>query len=271
MSDVEKRVRDFYDNFGWVAKEGESGEDALFRHFSRPYYPYHEGVNARTKMCFSDLSGKLLMAGGGDLPEIHVAIARGFSATTFLDISSRSLEIAKQKFLDKGEYINESILSIPKPENHFDAVYCAHVIYHIDKDLQEKAVRELIRVTKPGGRIVLIYRNPASVATRLLQVKRKIAQLLRLKRRAKTDARRPSQLPQLYFFVHPLGWWTRFNDECDVDMIAWDVMSNLEEKQVFITDILASFGYRLCSWFENKCPKSAVRLWSYPIVILTKR
>ena len=97
-SDVEKSVQNFYDTFGWVDTAGVSGEDTLFRKFSPPYYPYHDGVNERTLKCFSALGGKLLMAGGGDLPETHVAIAKMFSVTTFLDISDRALEIAKTKF-----------------------------------------------------------------------------------------------------------------------------------------------------------------------------
>ena len=63
-SDVEKSVQNFYDTFGWVDTAGVSGEDTLFRKFSPPYYPYHDGVNERTLKCFSALGGKLLMAGG---------------------------------------------------------------------------------------------------------------------------------------------------------------------------------------------------------------
>jgi ubiquinone/menaquinone biosynthesis C-methylase UbiE len=54
-----------------------------------------------------------------------------------------------------------------EPEDHFDAAYCAHVIYHIDSDHQDKAIRELIRVTKPGGRIVVIYSNQDSLPSRI--------------------------------------------------------------------------------------------------------
>ena len=104
MNDVEKTVQTFYDTFGWVETAGVSGEDALFRKFSPPYYLYHDGVNDRTLKCFSTLGGKLLMAGGGDLPETHVAIAKMFSPTTFLDISDRALAIAKKKFDGQAEY-----------------------------------------------------------------------------------------------------------------------------------------------------------------------
>ena len=146
MNDVEKASRIF--TTPWLGRHsGRVGRGrAISEKFSPPYYPYHDGVNDRTLKCFSALGGNLLMAGGGDPPETHVAIAKMFSATTFLDISDRALAIAKRNSTVRlSTYVIAR--GIPKPEHYFDAAYCAHVIYHIDKDLQETAIRELIRVT----------------------------------------------------------------------------------------------------------------------------
>jgi SAM-dependent methyltransferase len=267
----EEKVRDFYDRFGWVRKAGVSGEEALFRDFSPPYYPYHERVNARTMDCIADLAGRLLIAGGGDLPETHITLAGRFSQTTCLDISKVAIEIARSKLGERAECIVGSILDIPKPQNHFDVVYCAHVIYHIDRDHQSKAVRELIRVTRPGGRVIVIYANPESVPVRIARVKEKLPLLRKLKRarpHGRPDAR--SQ-PPLYYFAHSLSWWSQFEGQCEVRMKPWDVMGNVQEQTILINDAIASFGYRLCSWFENRFPDTAARWWSYPLVVLTKK
>jgi len=271
MNREEEKVRDFYDHYGWVTKAGVSGEDALFREFSQPYYAYHEGVNARTMDSFPALGGKLLLAGGGDLPETHVAIAKRFSQTTCLDISKVAIDIARNKLENKGEFFVGSILDIPKPENYFDAVYCAHVIYHIDGDCQQTAVRELIRVTKPGGRIVVIYSNPDSLPKRIARAKGKLPLLGKLKRKKPNRKFPAGSRPPLYFFSHPLSWWAQFGDECDVEMKPWDVMSNGEEQEIFINDRIASNGYRICAWLENRYPDKTVRWWSYPLVLLTKK
>lgn len=271
MNREEQKVRDFYDHYGWVVKAGVSGEDTLFRDFSPAYYPYHARVNARTMECFADLTGRLLIAGGGDLPETHVTIAKKFSETTCLDISKVATEIARNKLENRGEFIVGSILEIPKPGDYFDAVYCAHVIYHIDRGHQDDAVRELIRVTKPRGRIVVIYSNQDSVANRITRLKRRLPVLRNLKRQ-KTHGRPGSgNLPPLYFFAHPLDWWSRFEDECDVKMKPWDVMGSTQEAAILINDTIASVGYKICSWFENKYPDRAARWWSYPLIVLTKK
>ena len=77
--------------------------------------------------------------------------------------------------------------------------------------------------------------------------------------------------PPLYYFAHPLAWWARFARECDLAIIPWDVLSNWEEEQLFMFQPMALWGYRFCSWFENKYPQTAARWWHYPIIQLTKK
>jgi SAM-dependent methyltransferase len=140
---------------------GQGAEDEMNRQFRPAYWPYHELTDARTLGCFAGRNGSLLIAGGGDLPQSHVDLASHFNKVTCIDISRVGLDISQHK-LPSAERVLGSICNAPLPANTFDAVFAAHVIYHIDANEQERAVRELIRVTKPGGRIVIIYFNPRS-------------------------------------------------------------------------------------------------------------
>ena len=260
-------VRDFYDNFGWQKFDNSSGEDNLFRRFSRQYYDYHDLVNQRTVNCFSGITGKLLIAGGGDLPETHTKIAQQFSSVCCLDISQRSLDISKQKLGDKGEYVLGSILDIPKPPEHFDAIYCAHVIYHIDRELQSRAIRELIRVIRRGGKAVVIYINPNSIAGSMVRMQSKLPFVGHLQnRKSATEI----NAPPLYFHAHPLEWWNQFRNVCEVEFIPWDVMSADQERRLLINGARAWCVYRFCAWYEKHYPKNAAKYWSYPVVVLNK-
>ena len=51
------------------------------------------------------------------------------------------------------------------------------------------------------------------------------------------------------------------------------LLEALPERELrrFMFRPVASWGYRFCSWFENKHPGKAVRWWSYPIIQLTKK
>jgi len=271
MNKEEEKVRNFYDRYGWTKTGAAFGEDVLFRDFSAPYYPYHELVNARTLECFAGLTGRLLIAGGGDLPETHVTLAGQFEHTTCLDISRVAIQIAHEKLAGRGDFVLASILEIPRPDEYFDAVYCAHVIYHVEKDLQARAVRELIRVTKPGGRLILIYFNRDSLPSRIAAAKERMPLLSRLRRKKPHRLEATQERPPLYFHAHPLSWWNGFEDACHVEIKPWDVMGNAQEESLLVTDRVAALGYRVCSWFENKYPQTAARWWSYPLVVLTKR
>jgi len=272
MSEVEEKVRAFYDTYGWVKHEdGRVGEDQ-FREFSGAYLPYHDAVERRLLACFSERTGNLLIGGGGDLPPTHTAIASQFSAVTCLDIAQRALEIAKAKLENSAECILGSLLDIPKPSDYFDAAFCAHVIYHIDRDLQERAVDELVRVTKPGGRIVIIYSNPVSFIDRLVAKKHKVPLLWKVRRPLTSSGQvvGSEKPPPFYSAAHPLQWWKRFEAKCRVTFIPGDVMSSSEDQELLLNETMAAVVYRMCAWFERKHPARAAQWWGYPIIILDK-
>lgn len=284
MSDIEDQVREFYERFGWVVKDGKTGEDLSFRQFSAAYAWYERKATERTVAQFARLGGKLLVAGGGDLPESHLRIANGFASVSCLDIARRALEISRGKLGDQATYLQASILQMPVPAGTFDAVLCAHVLYHIDLTLQEAAVRQLIRVVREGGRVVIIYSNPESpfvnLATQAAIVRlraRRLGALFRFARRVDEDVRdekvrnAAQDAPKLYIARHPLRWWWRFERDCEIHLVPWNVISAWQERALFRANWLAGLFYRGAFVFENALPSLAVRWWQYPIIVLDKR
>jgi len=53
----------------------------------------------------------------------------------------------------KAETVRGDALNLPFPDAHFDAVVAAEVLEHIPDD--ERAMAELVRVVKPGGRLAV--------------------------------------------------------------------------------------------------------------------
>ena len=271
--DVETHVRTFYDNFGWTENEGVKGEDLAFRIFRPAYYPYHDKVEARTVSQFQPFEGSILIVGCGDMPENHVDIARRFDRTTCIDISQRALDIAEKRLPDSASMVLGSILDSGLEDDTYDAVFCAHVLYHIDASAQEAAMREMIRVTKSGGKIVVIYSNPRSPLRYICSMAKRLNNLFaKVRGREKLHKAETGQdRPVLYFFAHPLGWWSRYAKGTEVAMKPWDVIGSFEERQIIRSDRLARMFYRFSGWLETRFPGAAVKLWQYPMIVLTKK
>ncbi len=54
--------------------------------------------------------------------------------------------------------------ALPHPDASFDAVFCTLVLHHLPKDVRETAIREMRRVLRPGGRLVLVdWQKPRSI------------------------------------------------------------------------------------------------------------
>lgn len=52
-----------------------------------------------------------------------------------------------------AQTVSGDALALPFPDEHFDCVIASEIMEHVPED--EKAMRELVRVVKPGGRVVV--------------------------------------------------------------------------------------------------------------------
>jgi SAM-dependent methyltransferase len=91
---------------------------------------------------------RLLDAGCGSGRTLDV-LAR-FGRVTGVDISPIAVRAARARGHDVRE---ADILDMPLPDGRFDVVTCLDVLEHIRDD--RRALAELLRVTRPGGAIVL--------------------------------------------------------------------------------------------------------------------
>lgn len=76
------------------------------------------------------------------------------------DVSRRSLEVARQRF----GAVHQSILfedrRIPMPDNACDLIFTACVFHHIAQPEHTHWLRECLRVTRPGGMLLVFEHNP---------------------------------------------------------------------------------------------------------------
>jgi len=264
-ANTSKTVAHFYDQYGWVRQTtGAQGEDQLFRSFPKAQARYAEQLRERVCGLFGGKRDALLFAGCGDMPESHMRVAQLFKTVTCMDISTTALDIAQAKLGRGASYVHESIVNTTLPDNMFDTVFCAHVLFHINKDEQETAVRQLLRVTKPGGRLCISYANPNSPFAIPGESVRRVKGWLGYGRQT-SDA-----IPALYYFAHPLHWWQRFAGECKLSLVPSDVIGSRPARAMLRSEQMASFFYQWAARIETRAPRVAARLWQYVIVVLEK-
>lgn len=90
------------------------------------------------------------------LPDAHL---------TCLDVSQKSLDIAKSLYGDAAEFKVFDGNIIPSQENSFDLVFAACVFHHIPHDQHDELFKEMFRVIKPGGVVVIFEHNPLNPLT----------------------------------------------------------------------------------------------------------
>jgi ubiquinone/menaquinone biosynthesis C-methylase UbiE len=107
--------------------------------------------------------------------------ARAGHRVMAVDYSAAMLEKCRERQTSEagGENVTfreASIFELPFDDASFDAVVCVHVLMHLPDHV--RAIDELLRVLKPGGRLVFDIRNARSL-NRLAYPLRRVGQRLR--------------------------------------------------------------------------------------------
>jgi ubiquinone/menaquinone biosynthesis C-methylase UbiE len=83
-----------------------------------------------------------------------------------IDVSLRSLEIAKSRFPNLATFRHFDGTTIPFEDASFGLAFAACVFHHIDRSEHEALIRELRRVLAPGGSLTIFEHNPLNPLTR---------------------------------------------------------------------------------------------------------
>ncbi|MEP1595921.1 MAG: ubiquinone/menaquinone biosynthesis methyltransferase, partial [Halieaceae bacterium] len=124
------------------------------------------GIHRLWKRFTIELSGVrknnavLDIAGGtGDLAARFADIVGPGGRVVLADINGAMLEVGRDKLLDTGrqaniEFVQADAQDLPFPDDSFDCVTIAFGLRNVtDKD---KALRSMLRILKPGGRLLVL-------------------------------------------------------------------------------------------------------------------
>ena len=254
-------VRNFYETRGWQANLEGNTEDASLWEDLRPVASEYVSTCRRRVLRHVPSAGSAFLdAASGPIqyPE-YLEYSQNFDKRYCVDISSKALEIAKKRLGAHGIYINGDILSLDMPENTFDCTVCMHAIYHIAATEQAAAVHSLLRLTRPGHPVIIVYSTPHSLLSALMSPFRILKRLL-----GRTDT-------PIFFQAHPLNWWQQFDETAVVEIYPWRFLAAAESKRFVPTGKMGQVFFRAMLRFEECFPDFAVRWGRYPMIVLKKR
>lgn len=95
--------------------------------------------------------------GAGDDARAMAEIVGPTGKVVGLDLSMTMVERARERAAGSDlpvEFVQGSVYELPFPDSSFDASRADRVLQHLDEPL--RALQEMVRVTKPGGRIAIL-------------------------------------------------------------------------------------------------------------------
>ena len=101
---------------------------------------------------------------GASIPHWREAFPR--ASLTCLDVSERSLAIARGRYPDMAQYHSFDGVTLPYPARSFEVAFAACVFHHIDGASQVPLLRELRRMLTGDGRLFVFEHNPLNPLTR---------------------------------------------------------------------------------------------------------
>jgi len=270
MNNAEEKASKFYSTVGWEEQEGIT-EDARRCEDLREYAREYVGKCRLRVLNHIPESGENLldMASGPIQYREYLEYSRNFKKRYCVDLSLMALEGAKNKIGDHGVFLHGSFFDIHLEEDFFDCAVSLHTIYHIDKDKQEEAVRKLIKVTKPGKPVIIVYSNPNTIVSSLLSPLRALRRRARNLLKKEEDKRKDEQ-GDLYFYLYPLEWWDRFSDVAQVQILPWRSFSSNFQKSLIPNNKLGGVVFKLLFNLEERFPDFFAKHFQYPMIILTK-
>jgi ubiquinone/menaquinone biosynthesis C-methylase UbiE len=266
-------TKEFYDARGWKREGGKLVDTDLFG-VKEDGPIRQEGHRLRSERIRDAIKSvgsgvRFLECGCGGTPATYLAdLCSHFTA---VDFSARGLEEAGKALSATGVAFETQVADIcklPIADNAYDAVYSAHALYHIpDASAQASAIKEMIRVTRPGGVIVLVLANPRPLVSPLRLVKRLIADTPGIS----TIASKLRPPPPLPYKPMTIAWTVKqFRGKASVSATSYAIASTWMNQKISERTAVGSRVWKTMVKLEEGMPRLSARLGNYVTFIARK-
>jgi ubiquinone/menaquinone biosynthesis C-methylase UbiE len=273
MEDTKHRVRDFYDEIGWIQDSEGLFQNARYEDRRPVSGEYIHKCHMRVNKYIGSGGDYLLDAGSGPVqwPE-YLTYSAGYRFRVCADISITALRAARDKLGRRGLYAVADIASLPFRPEAFDGVVSIHAIHHLPLSEHRRAYLELHRVLKVGrtGAAVNGWYRP--VLMRLAEPLIQLGRLLTGREWKRKKEWRSQADPQGTFVQKMTPHWLResLNGAIDFEIVAWRSLSPRFMQWFIRPGLGGRMWLRLVFWLEEKFPRFFGEHGQYPLIIIRK-
>jgi SAM-dependent methyltransferase len=119
----------------------------------------HRTVAGILKKEIADPRDKWILEPGSGTGLISLELAKRGARVFLLDLSPEAVNFSRDVFAREKagqDSVQASILDLPFKDDAFDITWNGGVVEHFEKDQQIQILKEMLRVTKPGGIAIII-------------------------------------------------------------------------------------------------------------------
>lgn len=195
-------VKEFYETFGWKKTlEGVYNETSLF-HDQRKSSCFYIRLNLSILRHNFNRKGMFFLdAGCGAAP--YTIFAKNFNFHVCVDFTRTGLAEAKRKVIN-GMFVIADLTYLPFKNSVFDGATAMHVLYHLPKDCQVKAINELARIIARKSKCLIVYSNSDGFNSLFNFIPQA---LRRIRKKNKEKTTHTSDKPPLYAYYFSLKYF----------------------------------------------------------------
>ena len=275
MAFDKERIFNYYNQIKYINFEGkqiyeDAGKWVDFRDFVLPY-TQHGFSNVRK---YIQPQGKYFadIASGPVAFKEYVQLANGYKCRICIDISVNALLEAQynlQKENQPGIFICADMLTLPLKEKVCDAVVCHHALFHVQKDLQLRAMKEMYRIAKPSTSIAIVY--DWFYHSLLMNITLGPVQLYRIARHyAGKLYAGIFKKNKLYFYSHSRHWFIKNTPGKKINFYVWRSI-NKYFSSIYLHKNFG--GKQLLNYIwkkEEEKPELMGRIGEYAVIVIEK-
>jgi SAM-dependent methyltransferase len=257
---MNEMTRLYYEQIGWRLFDGELEDLKRWEDLRQSSRGYNSLGENRIYRHIPTTGEKILDVGCG--PLLHDDLlkrTRRFKEYHCIDFSPDALDVAASKLGERGHCYEGDFLTLPFEESSFDCVISLSCLFHVHADLQEAFVKKLIHIAKPGASIIVSYANPkdwTSLAPGLQTI---------------LDAGLQLYNDYAYYFIHPIEWWTNFENRASVSLYPTRTLRSVDQRRLIPDGIVGSAILSALAVLEERFPDAFLKYGHYYTAVLKKR